>query len=127
MTQFATRTLAPRTPDGWPFGAAYLGSFLLSLAGIALFAVNAVVLRAAWALGSGSLAWEEHLAALRSVPAVALNVTLCAIACGFALGVLGVAVRVAGERHRGAVLAGGLGALAGSAALGLALYAGVLP
>jgi ferredoxin len=121
----ATRTLPPRSSDGWPLGPPYLRAFLLSLAGVALSAVNVVLLRAAWALGGGASAWEAHLVELRSVPALALHTLLCGIACGFALGFLGVAARVAGQRRR-AVLAGGLLALAGAAALGLALYAGRL-
>jgi hypothetical protein len=124
-TQFSTRTLPPRSADGWPLGPTYLRAFLLSLAGIALSAVNVVLLRAAWALGGGESAWEAHLGELRSIPALALHALLCGIACGFALGFLGVAARVAGER-RAAVLAGGLLALGGAAALGLALCAGRL-
>lgn len=127
MSQFATRTLAPRAPDGWPFGAVYLRSTLLALAGVALFAVNAVVLRAAWALGGGAETWQAHLVELRSVPALGLHAALCAIACGFALGVLGVAARIAGPAWRHWVLGAGLVVLASAAALGLGLCAGVLP
>jgi hypothetical protein len=127
MSQFATRTLPPRVSDGWPFGAAYLRSTLLSLAGVALFAVNVVVLRAAWALGGGAEAWATHLAELRSAPALALHGALFAIACGFALGFLVVAARFAGAAQRRAVLAAGMVALAGAAALGLGLCAGALP
>ena len=122
-SSFATRTLPPRSSDGWPWSATYRRSFLLSLAGAALAAVNVVVLRAAWALGSGASAWEAHLAALGSLPSFALHAGLCAIACGFAGGFLDVAVRVAGER-RGRVLGLGLLALALSAVLVVALCAG---
>ena len=122
---FATRTLPPRTPDTWPWGRAYLGSFLLSLAGIALSAVNVVVLRAAWALGSGASAWEAHLAQVRSVPALALHALLFAISCAFALGFIGVVARLAGERRQGA-LALGMLAVGGAAGLLIALCAGAL-
>jgi hypothetical protein len=127
VSQFATRSLPPRVSDGWPFGPSYLRSTLLSLAGVALFAVNAVVLRAAWALGGGAAAWEAHLAELGSVPALALHAALCAIACGFALGFLATAARVADARQRSWVLGAGLVALASAAALGVGLCAGTLP
>jgi hypothetical protein len=122
---FATRTLPPRTPDTWPWGRAYRRSFLLSLAGIALSAVNVLVLRAAWALGSGASAWEAHLAQIRSAPALALHALLFAISCAFALGFVGVVARLAGERER-AVLALGLRAAGGAAGLLVALCAGAL-
>lgn len=127
MSQFATRTLPPRVSDGWPFGAAYLRSTLLSLAGVALCAVNVVVLRAAWALGGGPGAWEAHLAELRSLSALALHAALCAVACGFALGFLGVAARFAADAQRRGLLAVGLFALAAAATLELAVCAGALP
>jgi hypothetical protein len=100
-------------------------SFLLSLAGVALCAVNVVVLRAAWALGGGPGAWEAYVAQIGSASALALHALLFAISCFFALGFVGVAARFAGERRR-EVLALGTLAAGGAAALLVALCAGVL-
>jgi hypothetical protein len=123
-SSFATRSLPPRAPDGWPWRAAHRRPFLLMLAGAALAAVNVVVLRAAWALGSGAVAWEAHLAQLRSVPALALHAALCAIAGFCAWGMLSMAARVAGGEQKRSVLIGGSLAFGSAAALVLALCAG---
>jgi hypothetical protein len=120
-TSFATRTSSADAPEGWPWRAPYRHSFLLSLAGVSLAVVNVVLLRAAWALGTGPSAWQAHLEQLSSRSVLALHALLVAIACGFAWGFVARLARLAGPRVRSVLACGSIALIASAVLIGLLL------
>jgi fumarate reductase subunit C len=61
-----TRTAPPLLPDRFPFQGRYRAYTLFDLTGVVYLLMGFAVLRAVWALGSGSEAWEALLASYRS-------------------------------------------------------------
>ena len=61
-----TRTAPPLLPDRFPFQGRYLAYTLFDLTGVVYLIMGFVVLRAVWALGDGSEAWEALRASLLS-------------------------------------------------------------
>jgi len=83
----STRTLPPRTPDGFPFAhPRYRWYVLFAATGMPLAIAAGVLLFALGSLGQGSAAWAQYLACMRS-PA-GLGITLVSF-----VGVLYFAVR----------------------------------
>jgi fumarate reductase subunit C len=53
-----TRTAPPQLPDRFPFQGRYRAYTLFDLTGAVYLALGFVLLRVAWALGSGPVAWQ---------------------------------------------------------------------
>jgi len=61
-----TRTAPPRPPDQFPGGGRYRAYVAFGACGGFLLVSGLLILRAAWALGSGPQAWQELLEGFRS-------------------------------------------------------------
>ena len=61
-----TRTAPPMRPDGFPSAPRYRNYLLFDATGLTYLLVGFVILRVAWALGSGPEAWAALLEQLRS-------------------------------------------------------------
>ena len=55
----ATRTAAPRPPDGFPNQGNYRAYIAFGFGGFFLFTLSLLVLRSVWAIGSGEAAWNR--------------------------------------------------------------------
>jgi fumarate reductase subunit C len=82
-----TRTAPPQMPDQFPFRGRYRAYTLFDLTGAVYLLMGFAVLRAVWALGSGSEPWEALLASFRSPVWIAFHgialVSVCFVGVRF--------------------------------------------
>ncbi len=79
-----TRTAPPQSPAGYPFGQARYRAYILYAATSIPFLLQGfLVLRGAWALGSGPEAWAAYLENLRHPIYVAWHVFVLAVVVWF--------------------------------------------